>query len=205
MKSLISHLLLSLAISSTGCTSMSGYDSSSEFACQAPSGILCESMSGIYANIEAHNLPSQRNNKHDVKIDTVSTESLPNKGVMTKPITSGTPIRSAPRILRLWYAPWEDTDGDLHDQSYVYLPVDTGHWLIEHNRRRILDTYRPVHTPSNTSTSNTLNNSKVKDTVKKPPDSSQPSNVNQSYVNKNQAEKWMKDIVKPEDISQPTK
>jgi conjugal transfer pilus assembly protein TraV len=37
--------------------------------------------------------------------------------VMTKPIYSGTPIRSAPRLLRVWFAPWEDTDGDLHDQS----------------------------------------------------------------------------------------
>jgi conjugal transfer pilus assembly protein TraV len=69
--------------------------------------------------------------------------------VMTKPIYSGTPIRSAPRLLRVWFAPWEDTDGDLHDQSYVYLPVDSGRWLIEHNRRRIQDNYRPVRAPSN--------------------------------------------------------
>lgn len=68
---------------------------------------------------------------------------------MTKPIYSGTPIRSAPRLLRVWFAPWEDTDGDLHDQSYVYLPVDSGRWLIEHNRRRIQDNYRPVRAPSN--------------------------------------------------------
>jgi conjugal transfer pilus assembly protein TraV len=71
----------------------------------------------------------------------------PASGVLTKAIYSGTPIRSAPLVLRVWFAPWEDTDGDLHDQSYVYLPVDSGRWLIEHNRRRIQDAYRPVRAP----------------------------------------------------------
>lgn len=68
---------------------------------------------------------------------------------MTTPIYSGTPIRSAPKVLRVWFAPWEDSDGDLHDQSYLYLPVDGGRWLIEHNRRRIREAYQPVRPPAN--------------------------------------------------------
>ena len=51
-------------------------------------------------------------------------------------------------MLSVWFAPWEDNDGDLHDQNYVYLQVDSGRWLIEHNRRRVMDAYRPVRAPS---------------------------------------------------------
>lgn len=133
----------------SGCSSMSGYDAKTEFACKAPDGILCESMTGIYANAQQKNLPGQRVNRHndgDAAPADLSRAKEGN-GVLTKPIYSGTPIRSAPRVLRVWFAPWEDSDGDLHDQSYVYLPVDSGRWLIEHNRRRIQDTYRPVRAP----------------------------------------------------------
>ena len=43
-------------------------------------------------------------------------------------------MRSEPRVLRLWIAPWEDSDGDLHDASLVHVVVDTGRWLIERVR-----------------------------------------------------------------------
>ena len=57
---------------------------------------------------------------------------------------SGSAIRSAPRVIRLWIAPWEDSDGDLHDQTYVYLTLDTGRWLIEHKRANIRNEYTPT-------------------------------------------------------------
>jgi conjugal transfer pilus assembly protein TraV len=49
-------------------------------------------------------------------------------------------------VLRLWIAPWEDADGDLHEASVVHVLVDTGRWLIERvtpaNRQRV-DAVRP--------------------------------------------------------------
>jgi conjugal transfer pilus assembly protein TraV len=129
-----------------GCVSMSGLDAKSNFACKVPDGIFCESMSGIYANAQANDLPGQRMDQR-AKTDPLIALSQA-KGVMTKPLYSGTPIRSAPRLLRVWFSPWEDSDGDLHDQSYVYLQVDSGRWLIEHNQRRIQDAYRPVRAPA---------------------------------------------------------
>ncbi len=148
MKALALTFGIGAVVALSGCSSMSGFDAKSEFACKAPDGILCESMSGIYANAQAKNLPGQRvNARGEAPVELSQAKAGSN--VMTKPIYSGTPIRSAPRLLRVWFAPWEDTDGDLHDQSYVYLPVDSGRWLIEHNRRRIQDHYRPVRAPSN--------------------------------------------------------
>jgi len=40
------------------------------------------------------------------------------------------PIRSAPKILRVWIAPWIDQEGDLHQEGYVYLVVDHGTWAL---------------------------------------------------------------------------
>lgn len=129
-----------------GCGSFSGLDAKDSFSCKAPDGVLCESMTGIYANAQANSLPGQRVTHRGAT--EVSRSKEQGTGVLTKPIYSGTPIRSAPLVLRVWFAPWEDSDGDLHDQSYVYLPVDSGKWLIEHNRRRIQDNYRPVRAPT---------------------------------------------------------
>ena len=148
MKALALTFGIGAVVALSGCSSMSGFAAKSEFACKAPDGILCESMSGIYANAQAKNLPGQRGNARG-EAPVELSQAKAGSNVMTKPIYSGTPIRSAPRLLRVWFAPWEDTDGDLHDQSYVYLPVDSGRWLIEHNRRRIQDNYRPVRAPSN--------------------------------------------------------
>ena len=149
MKALTLVPVAATVLALTACGSMSGLDAKDSFSCKAPDGVLCASMTGIYANAQANNLPGQRV-KHDNGPDKVSRAKAPEAGtgVLTKPIYSGTPIRSAPLVLRVWFAPWEDTDGDLHDQSYVYLPVDSGKWLIEHNRRRILDAYRPVRAPA---------------------------------------------------------
>ena len=52
--------------------------------------------------------------------------------------------------MRLWIAPWEDADGDLHDASFVHVVIDTGRWLIERVRpasRTKLDIATPPLTP----------------------------------------------------------
>jgi len=61
---------------------------------------------------------------------------------------SSIPIRSSARILRLWFKPWEDADRDLHDQGYVYVRVDDGHWLVEHAQRQIREAYAPLRPPA---------------------------------------------------------
>src|SRR5258706_11383908 len=98
-----------------GCGSMSGLDAKTQFACKAPDGVLCESMSGIYANAMANNLPGQRVSHGGTGAEVSRAKVYEGAGVITKPIYSGTPIRSAPLVLRVWFAPWEDSDGDLHD------------------------------------------------------------------------------------------
>src|SRR5208282_229052 len=57
------------------------------------------------------------------------------------------PLRSPARVLRLWIKPWEDSDGDLHSQSYVYVPIDAGRWVIDHYRSSSREAYAPITAP----------------------------------------------------------
>ena len=45
-------------------------------------------------------------------------------------VQPGEPILTAPRVLRLWIAPWEDAAGDLHDETFLYLRIDDGRWTL---------------------------------------------------------------------------
>ena len=124
----------------SGCAStMSGLDGEAKFACKAPEGVSCASLSGVYANAVADNLPGLRKDK---PTPTVTQQTPP--PIQDRAPSSGEPIRTPPKMLRFWIAPWEDADGDLHDQSYVYVVADPGRWVIEHNQRRIIDRYRPT-------------------------------------------------------------
>lgn len=72
-------------------------------------------------------------------------QPVPNREAV--PTASAVPIgaiRTEPTIIRIWIAPWEDADGDLNDQGYVYLQIDAGRWLIEHNREQIRRTFAPT-------------------------------------------------------------
>jgi conjugal transfer pilus assembly protein TraV len=40
-------------------------------------------------------------------------------------------VLSAPREMRIWFNRFTDPDGDLHDESYVFVRIDNGHWTID--------------------------------------------------------------------------
>lgn len=139
------------------CGSLAGVGGRAEYACQAPEGVQCDSVSGTYANALQHKLPGQRPVRPASRElpagETPPARSGPGTGA-TRPLARGsfapTALRSEARVLRLWIKPWEDSDGALHDQGYVYLQADRGRWLIEHAQRRIRDAYAPLRPPPST-------------------------------------------------------
>lgn len=127
-----------------GCAgTMSGITGDSKFACKAPDGVTCSSLSGVYANAVANNLPAMRKEgKGGEASGYLATQ--PAGEIIGRAPSAGDVIRSQPKILRVWIAPWEDTDGDLHDQSYVYVVTDPGRWVLEHSQKQIINRYRPT-------------------------------------------------------------
>ncbi|HVR54527.1 MAG TPA: TraV family lipoprotein [Pseudorhodoferax sp.] len=155
-----------------GCMNMSGLDGETRYACAAPNGVACDSVSSTYANALRHNLPSQRG--HAAATGAASAGNVASAGPsvdgaawdgespLPRPTVMGVApgggdtvgaardvkaLRSPARILRLWTKPWEDADGDLWDQGYVYVQVDTGGWRLDHVHQRIRDQYLPLQPP----------------------------------------------------------
>lgn len=140
-----------------GC-SASGLDARTSFGCKAPDGVTCMSVSGVYETSRHNALPAQApaaplapGSAPPAAVPPAappapdpSSASTPRRA----PLTSGTPLRSAPRVLRIWIAPYEDSEGDLRDQSHIYVTVDRGHWQIEHTRRAIQARFAPIRAVS---------------------------------------------------------
>lgn len=111
-----------------GCASTLGLDQSS-YACKAPDGVSCTSLSGVHANLSAKPVDQAGISRGEVA------------GVAP---SAGTPLRSNPNVLRIWLAPWEDADGDLHDQSYLYVVADPGRWAVAHHQKNAVEAYLPT-------------------------------------------------------------
>ncbi|MBL8528849.1 MAG: type IV conjugative transfer system lipoprotein TraV [Burkholderiales bacterium] len=129
-----------LALALSGCaSSLSGVGGTERYACKAPEGALCTSVSGVYANsIHGAFRPAESRlpRASSAPPSVYGATPLTPENAATAD-TAGTPLRrlrSNARVLRVWIAPWEDSDGDLHEASTVHVLVDTGRWLIEHVR-----------------------------------------------------------------------
>ena len=151
-----------------GCMNLSGLDSNPRYGCRAPEGVHCQSVSGTYANtatrvaslkVEPSSQVGRRASATEVRtadlgtigpntaIKPVSATAASSASSPAAPLSSLPSLRSAPRILRLWFKPWEDNDRDLYDEGYVFVQVDNGQWLIEHAQQRIRSAYAPVRPP----------------------------------------------------------
>lgn len=144
---------LLLALGSTalcalaGCTSLTGLGGDSHYACKAPEGVACQSVSGTYANVAATGQAAPARADKASPASPPPTAGRPPDPLARPQATAASPLRSASKVLRLWIKPWEDLDGDLFDQGYVYVQVDTGLWLLDHLQRSIRESYAPLRPP----------------------------------------------------------
>lgn len=148
-----------------GCSSLSGLDGTSSYGCKAPEGVKCDSVSGTYYNAIQNNLPSQRRGASSRAETPLASPASPTQPLPAMVSTSArstqggeaaayvaAPLRSAPKLLRLWIKPWEDAERDLNGESLVYVQVDNGRWLVDHVQRQAREPYAPVR-PSKLPTS----------------------------------------------------
>ncbi len=64
------------------------------------------------------------NGESDFVIDEYVSPRLPNGPV---------PVRTPPHVLRVWVAPYEDTEGDFQVSGYVYTEVEPRRWTLGTN------------------------------------------------------------------------
>ena len=133
----------SLALSAllAGCTAgMSGLGGQARYGCEAPAGTACASVSAVHAaSLRRADVPGSIAPTVQPALPApVAAAAAALAPALPGTEPAGAPesqsLRSAPRVLRLWVAPWEDADGDLHEASTVHVVVDHGRWLIERVR-----------------------------------------------------------------------
>lgn len=135
IKSQTALLIGSLLVSACSFT---GYGGESKFRCNQDNlgskecASISQNFTGTHVLANDQKLRQSRNYQNTGSLKALDAPS------------SGMPIRTQTEVVRIWVAPYLDTDGDLIDQSFSYVALGNDRWMIEHNRQNIIDEYRPV-------------------------------------------------------------
>jgi conjugal transfer pilus assembly protein TraV len=141
--------LIGAAALLSGCAStLDGLGGRDRYGCGLPEGATCAPVSAVHATslragTPAPGLPA---GAPAVSGALGVTDRPPLANTDTGEITPAS-LRAAPRVLRLWVAPWEDADGDLHESTLVHVVVDHGRWLIERIHPATQRSANPVRPP----------------------------------------------------------
>lgn len=138
---LIPCLLLPTLVGCAG--SLSGLDGSQKLSCPISEGVTCKPMSQVYEE-------SAQPAKGDGAETQTESPVLPPRGAVHVPPgaeNGPVPLRTRPSVMRIWIAPWEDADGDLHEGAWIAMRLDDGRWNIDHVRERTTDAYGAALVP----------------------------------------------------------
>lgn len=128
----ITALLSVFSIGLTGCAEMN-----SDFTCPMTNGMQCKRIdtvndmvdqgaidtTGMDATNSPAGTPTHYTPDTNIKPDKV-IQPYPNDGEAVP----GQPLRYGESVMRLWIAPYEDTQDNYHAPSLVYTVVQSGHW-----------------------------------------------------------------------------
>ena len=134
-----------------GCSALSVGEEN--FSCSGMPGVtMCGSASQVYERTEGEYQPSPAkllveedgetkviplNNDEKVNISSGYDEKVTSSNIKIPIKDDVTPIRTPAEVMRIWVAPWEDTNGNLHVTGLVYTEVEKRRWTIggKHNAR----------------------------------------------------------------------
>lgn len=141
----------------SGCSALN--IGSDEYSCPGmPNGVQCMSASDVYAATNDGNVPRpmkpgeveakangggssdvsvNSSNSGDSVIDNYVAPRLPDRPI---------PIRTPAQVMRIWVAPWEDTNGDLIVTGYVYTEIEPRRWVIGDGAPQSEPVLRPLQT-----------------------------------------------------------
>lgn len=131
---------------------------SPDYACPGmPSGVQCMSAREVYAATNDGQVPrpaglqeTEKNGRsshsasasashisgsEDEVINTYVAPNLPNKPI---------PIRTPAQVMRVWVAPWEDTNGDLIVTGFIYTEIEPRRWVIGRGIEESESVIRPL-------------------------------------------------------------
>jgi len=123
-------LLVLVLLGAAGCAG------GPKYACGVPDGVGCRSVTEIYEASVAGTLsrarPPAADGDEEETAESPRGEALgpPARAPIVATVQPGDPVLTRPRVIRVWVARWEDRAGDLHDETYLYLRLDNGTWML---------------------------------------------------------------------------
>lgn len=114
--------LVILVMTLTGCSSMN-----SSFDCPNKAGVNCKSMDQINTMVDSGQLPTAGCSSCCSSANDKSADFTPYPTTIS--YSPGQPIRYGESVQRIWVAPFEDNDGNYHQDSMMYSVVKGGHWI----------------------------------------------------------------------------
>lgn len=122
MKSyLISICLLLGAVMLSACSSMNG-----SFDCPNRAGVSCRSLDQINGMVNSGQIRGRTSISSNDNEETLKEfDAYPNQ-ITYMP---GAPLRYGETVQRIWIAPFEDTEGNYHQDSLMYSVIKGGHWI----------------------------------------------------------------------------
>ena len=144
LKKVFAVSLIASASILSGCASNMGMGNP-EFGCAGfPEGVQCLSTKDVYnlteqpgpitaedarrARGEMNQPGNAQNRQMSVRDRAIEGHSnvLSQSPISSEPV----PIRTRSHVLRIWVAPWESTDGDLHVSGLVFTELEQRRWNI---------------------------------------------------------------------------
>ena len=118
-----------------------------KYACRDTlGGVKCETPTEVYQQLMEGNLKNQvpvrgvpKTEKDHPEKQGTGAQGVEGSGIASQMEfkEDRKPVRVQPRVVRLWLAPWEDSDGDLHMGGFIYAEVaGKRRWVL---REKTLD------------------------------------------------------------------
>ena len=106
----------------------------SDFTCSGiPEGVSCLSASQVYEASKRTDGPvTEKPGRLDAEEAQEPAKSGPKPVLTMAPdIADGAlPLRTPSRIMRIWIAPWETEDSDLHLTKLIYTEIEPRRWMV---------------------------------------------------------------------------
>ena len=72
------------------------------------------------------------------------TDNLRTNSTPIPKIDDPTPIRTPSKVMRIWVAPWEDSDGDLNVSGYLYTELEPRRWMVGKAAPTVATSLKPL-------------------------------------------------------------
>ena len=96
-------------------------------------GVRCMSARQVYQATESSDYVktvAEDDKKGESKSTTKNSGQPHTSQVAVPSIEQPIPIRTQAKVMRIWMAPWEDDDGDLHADGYLYTEIESRLWNL---------------------------------------------------------------------------